>query len=70
MTFPSIPIRMLTPEKITQYHEDGVIMIPQAVASNWLALIEVGLDKARAQPSLLGRFMSRKVKGYQMDIFL
>lgn len=70
MSYPSFPVRMLTPEEIAQYREDGVIMIRGAVDPNWLALIETGLDKGRAQPSLLGRFMSRKVEGYQMDIFL
>jgi ectoine hydroxylase-related dioxygenase (phytanoyl-CoA dioxygenase family) len=45
-------------------------MIKGAIDRNWLDLIEAGLERGRGDMSLLGRFMSRKVSGYQMDIFL
>ncbi len=70
MTFPSLPARMLTEEELTRYREDGVIMVKGAVDRNWMELIEEGIEKGRKSASLLGRYMSRKVKGYQMDIFL
>jgi Phytanoyl-CoA dioxygenase (PhyH) len=70
MSYPSIPARMLSEEEIHRYREDGVIMVHGAIDSNWMSLIEAGLEHARTDMSPLGRFMSRKVKGYQMDIFL
>lgn len=70
MSFATVPARLLTPEEIRQYHEDGVVMIKQAIAPNWLSLIEAGIEQARANMSMVGSFMSRKTSGYQMDIFL
>jgi ectoine hydroxylase-related dioxygenase (phytanoyl-CoA dioxygenase family) len=70
MTYPSYPVRTLTDDEIRRYREDGVIMIPNALDANWLSLIETGIEQARQAPSLLGRLMSRKMRGYQMDIFL
>lgn len=70
MSFSTVPARLLTPEEIRQYHEDGVVMIKQAIAPNWLLLIEAGIEQARANMSMVGSFMSRKTSGYQMDIFL
>jgi ectoine hydroxylase-related dioxygenase (phytanoyl-CoA dioxygenase family) len=70
MGYPAMPRRNLTAEEIHRFREDGVIMVRDAIDPNWLSLLETGLDQARRDPSLLGRFMSRKVKGYQMDIFL
>lgn len=70
MSFTSIPHRLLTDQEIKQYNEDGVIMIKNAIEPNWMELIEAGIERARTNSSLVGRFMSRKVEGYQMDIFL
>lgn len=70
MTFATQPTRMLTPDEIRDFHEHGVIMIKQALDPNWLAMVEAGIEEARTNASLLGKFMSRKTKGYQMDIFL
>lgn len=70
MSFASSPVRALTADEVRRYHEDGVVMIPGAVDPNWLRLIEAGVEKARANLSLQGRFMSRKTRGYQMDTFL
>ena len=70
MSFPAFPTRVLTADEIRQFQDDGVIMIKNAIAPNWMALIESGIEQARANSSLLGKFMSRKVEGYQMDIFL
>ena len=70
MSFPAYPARALTDEEIQRYRDDGVIMIKGAIDPNWMALVESGIDAARGDASLVGRFMSRKVEGYQMDIFL
>lgn len=70
MTYAAQPQRMLTEEEIRQFREDGVIMIKQALAPNWMAMVEAGIEEARTNSSMLGKFMSRKVSGYQMDIFL
>jgi len=70
MNFPAYPTRQLTAEEIERYNEDGVIMLRQVLAPNWVAMIEEGLEKAIKDQSLLGKFMSRKVEGYKMDIFL
>lgn len=70
MTYAAQPSRMLTRDEIQRYHDDGVIMVKQAVDPNWLAMVEAGIEEARHNSSLLGKFMSRKVEGYQMDIFL
>lgn len=69
MTYATPPTRTLTAAEIERYREDGVIMLKQAVAPNWLAMVEAGIEEARAKHSLFGQFMSRKVEGYQMDIF-
>ena len=45
-------------------------MLKQVLEPNWMAMVEAGIEQARRESSLLGRFMSRKVEGYQMDIFL
>ena len=70
MSYTSIPHRLLTDEEIQRFRDDGVIMIKNAIDPNWMELIEAGIEKASANSSLVGKFMSRKVKGYQMDIFL
>jgi ectoine hydroxylase-related dioxygenase (phytanoyl-CoA dioxygenase family) len=70
MGYPVQPLRALTDEEIRRYKEDGVIMVKQAIAPNWMELIEAGVETARTRMSVTGRFMSRKTAGYQMDIFL
>lgn len=70
MSFAATPTRTLTAEEICRYRDDGVVMIKNAIDPNWLKLVEAGVDKARADLSLQGRFMSRKTAGYQMDTFL
>jgi len=70
MSFVTIPLRTLSTEEIQRYHDDGVVMIRQAIDPNWLRLIEAGVERARGDMSLQGRFMSRKTRGYQMDTFL
>jgi len=70
MSFASTPTRALSAEEIQRYREDGVVMVKQAIDPHWLRLIETGVEKARADLSLQGRFMSRKTAGYQMDTFL
>lgn len=70
MSFPAHPVRKLTAEEIQRYDEDGVIMLRQALDPNWVAMVEEGLETAIREQSLLGKFMSRKVEGYKMDIFL
>lgn len=70
MSFVTNPGRTLSPDEIQRYHDDGVVMIKQAIDPNWLRLIEAGVEKAREDMSLQGRFMSRKTRGYQMDTFL
>ncbi|TMW14736.1 phytanoyl-CoA dioxygenase family protein [Alloalcanivorax gelatiniphagus] len=70
MTFAAQPKRDLTAEEIRAFQEDGVVMLKQALEPNWIAMAEAGIEQARRESSLLGRFMSRKVEGYQMDIFL
>ncbi|MBV6659727.1 phytanoyl-CoA dioxygenase family protein [Pseudomonas yamanorum] len=47
-----------------------MIMIKGAIDPNWMALLESGVEEARSRVSVLGKFMSRQVEGYQMDIFL
>ena len=70
MSYPAYPVRGLTAEEVQRYREDGVVMIKGAIDPNWMAMIESGLEAARINASVVGRFMSRKVEGYQMDIFL
>ena len=70
MSQASQPLRTLTEEELRQYHEDGVVMLKQALAQNWMSMVEQGVEEALSNSSLVGKFMSRKVEGYQMDIFL
>lgn len=70
MSFVTPPSRTLSPDEVRRYHDDGVVMIPQAIDPNWMRLIEAGVEKARGDMSLQGRFMSRKTRGYQMDTFM
>lgn len=70
MTYANQPHRLLTKEEITRFQEDGVVMIKQAIDPNWMSMVEAGIEEARHNSSLLGKFMSRKVEGYQQDIFL
>jgi hypothetical protein len=70
MGYPATPVRRLTPQELQRYDEDGVVMLRGAIDRNWLEMVEEGLEQARSDPSMIGRFMSRKVEGYKMDIFL
>lgn len=70
MSFAARPQRMLTDTEIQAFRDDGVVMIKGALDPNWLSMVETGIEEARSNASLLGKFMSRKVEGYQMDIFL
>jgi ectoine hydroxylase-related dioxygenase (phytanoyl-CoA dioxygenase family) len=70
VSYAVTPTRLLTSAEVEQYQRDGVIMIKRALEPSWLRLIEGGVERARAQMSVQGRFMSRKTPGYQMDIFM
>lgn len=70
MSYAAKPQRMLTDTEIQAFRDDGVVMIKGALDPNWLSMVETGIEEARSNASLLGKFMSRKVEGYQMDIFL
>ena len=70
MTYASSPQRPLTDEEIKAYHRDGVIMVKQLLERNWLSMLDAGVEQARRDASIAGRFMSRKSPGYQMDLFL
>jgi len=70
MSYAAQPLRTLTDEEIRQYNDDGVVMLKQALAPNWMSMVEQGVEEALSNSSLVGKFMSRKVEGYQMDIFL
>ena len=70
MSFPAHPVRRLTAEELERYEEDGVLMVRQAIDPNWVAMVEEGLGEALRDQSMVGKFMSRKVEGYKMDIFL
>ena len=43
MSFVTIPGRTLSPDEIQRYHDDGVVMIKQAIDPNWLRLIEADI---------------------------
>lgn len=70
MSYVTVPKRKLTSEEISQYHNDGVIMVRGLLDNNWLELTEAGVEQARSDVSIFSRFVSRKTKGYQMDAFL
>lgn len=70
MGFPAIPQRQLTADELKRYEEDGVIMVKGALDANWVEMVAQGLDEALSAQSVTGKFMSRKVEGYKMDIFL
>ncbi|MFP6788649.1 MAG: hypothetical protein VB954_01600 [Thalassolituus sp.] len=46
MSQASQPLRTLTDEEIRQYNDDGVVMLKQALAQNWMAMVEAGVDPA------------------------
>lgn len=70
MTFATEPKRELTTEEVERFREDGVIVLRDALEPNWLELIEDGIEQARKEPSMVGKFMSRGTEGYEMDVFL
>lgn len=70
MTLPAYPSRLLTSDEIQRYEDEGVIMVKGLLDKNWLSLIEHGIEEALQNTSITGKFMSRKTKGYQMDIYL
>lgn len=70
MSFAQNPYRKLTDNEIQKYQDDGVVMLKNVIEPNWLAMVESGIEEARKKSSLMGKFMSREVDGYQMDIFL
>jgi ectoine hydroxylase-related dioxygenase (phytanoyl-CoA dioxygenase family) len=70
MTYPAYPQRVLTTEEIDTFRRDGVVMIKGLLQENWLSLMEAGVEQARKEASLMGKAMSAKSRGYQMDAFL
>lgn len=70
MTYPAYPKRMLTEDEVETFHRDGVVMVKGLLESNWLSLMETGLEEARHAASLMGKAMSAKTKGYEMDAYL
>jgi ectoine hydroxylase-related dioxygenase (phytanoyl-CoA dioxygenase family) len=70
MSFACFPRVVLGPRERQRFVDDGVIMIKGALDRNWLDLAEAGIERARTDMSMIGRFMSRKVDGYSMDIFM
>ena len=39
------PVALITPQVIEQYRRDGVVFLPQALHSQWLQLVELGLRR-------------------------
>lgn len=70
MPLAAQPIRQISPQEIAQYHQDGVIMIKGLIDPSWLNMIEQGVEEALNNASVMGKFMSRKTQGYNMDAFL
>lgn len=70
MTFAAMPTRPLTEREVGQFKADGVILVRQALEDNWLELLENGIETARVDLSMVGKFMSRGTEGYEMDVFL
>ncbi|MEM6513715.1 MAG: phytanoyl-CoA dioxygenase family protein [Pseudomonadota bacterium] len=70
MTFAATPKRELTADEVQRFREDGVILVREALEPNWLELIEEGIEQGRTELSMIGKFMSRGTKGYEMDVFL
>jgi len=70
MSLAASPIRKLTPQEIQAYQDDGVVMVKGLVEPSWLNMIEQGVEDALNNASVMGKFMSRKTQGYNMDAFL
>jgi hypothetical protein len=70
MNFATKPALELSASDLQRYEKDGVIVLRKAIDANWLSLLEAGIEQSRKSPSLLGWYMSRNLKGYEMDTFL
>jgi len=70
MSLAATPVRKLTQKEIQDFENDGVIMVKRLVEKNWLNMIEQGVEEATVNASVMGKFMSRKTEGYQMDAWL
>ena len=70
MSLAASPIRKLTPQEIQAYEDDGVVMVKGLVEPSWFNMIEQGVEGALNNASVMGKFMSRKTQGYNMDAFL
>ena len=53
----------ITPQVVRDFSEDGVVLLRQLFAADWLAKLRAGVEKNLAEPTIRGRIWNRDDKG-------
>ncbi len=67
---PDAPTRDLTPEELEAYQRDGVICARGLFSDPWIERMSAAVDRAVANPTLLGSVVSMKDAHFSGDLFL
>ncbi len=67
---PTAYHRNLTGDELETLHRDGMICVRGALDQEWVEHVRDALDEAAANPTLSGRFLSRRKKGFYHDMFV
>ena len=59
--------KMITPEVIAQYREDGVVHLPQALGPEWLMLIDLGIQRILKSSSPYKQWFFEGLDGQFLD---
>lgn len=59
-------LRSITDEEISNFHEDGVVMLPAVFNQNWIDLLKNGLDSNCRMPTNRSRVWDRDAEGRTM----
>lgn len=55
--------KLITPQLVEQFFEEGVVYLPGVVQQHWIELLRVGIDKNISQPSPRGRVWDKDEQG-------
>jgi ectoine hydroxylase-related dioxygenase (phytanoyl-CoA dioxygenase family) len=67
---PDAPLRDLTADEIRAFVDDGVVCARGVMSARWLDRVAAAIERNLAQPSTIGKNISKPEKGFLNDIFM
>ena len=67
---PDTPTRDLTPKELAAYERDGVACVRGILSDRWIERMSTAVDRAVANPTMMGNVVSIKDADFSGDLFL